>query len=89
MKLFEGLSKTDYQDVLRALGRFVDQNNYIDIRIFETEDGLIFQGRPAMRSGRVRPGPQFDTYLITDEDLRQLWHEAYELRGKVGELKRL
>lgn len=89
MKLFEGLSQTDYQDILRALGRFIDQNNYVDIRIFESEEGLIFQGRPSPRSGRVRTGPQFDTYLITDEDLRQMLREAYEQRGKVGELRRL
>lgn len=82
MKLFEGLSKTDYQDVLRALGRFVDLNNYVDIRIVETEDGLIFQGRPSPRSGRAKPGPQFETYLITDDGLRQLLQEAYQQRGQ-------
>jgi hypothetical protein len=89
MKLFEGLSKTDYQDVLRALGRFIDTNNYIDIRIVETEDGLVFQGRPSPRSGRVRPGPQFETFLITDDDIRGLLQEAYEQRGKKVPLKRL
>ena len=89
MKLFEGVSQTDYQDVLRALGRFIDRNNYVDIRIFETEDGLIFQGRTSLRAGRIKPGPQFDTYLITDDDLRALLHDAYEQRGKLGELKPL
>ena len=91
MKLFEGLSTTDYQDVLRALGRFIDTNRYKDIRIFETEDGVIFQGRPSHSSGRVRPGPQFDTFLITDQDLRQLLQDAYAQRGKGAEstLRRL
>jgi len=83
MKLFEGLSQTDYQDVLRALGRFIDMNHYIDIRIFEAEDGLVFQGRPSPRSGKVRPGPQYETFLITDEDLHQLLQDAYHQRGKA------
>lgn len=89
MKLFNGLSKTDYQDVLRALGRFIDLNNYIDIRILETEDGLIFQGRPSPKSTKVKPGPQFETYLITDEDLRQLLQEAYQQRGQGTSLQHL
>jgi len=87
MKLFEGLSQTDYQDVLRALGRFIDINHYIDIRIFEAEDGLVFQGRPSPRSGRARPGPQYETFLITDDDLRQLLQEAYQQRGKAATVK--
>ncbi len=80
MRLFEGVSQTDYQDILRALGRFIDMNNYVDIRIIEAEDGLIFQGRT--RGGRVRPGTHFETFLITDEDLQKLLHEAYDQRGK-------
>lgn len=81
MKLFDGLSTTDYQDVLRTLGRFIDNNHYIDIRLFETEDGVIIQGRPSHRSGRVKPGPQFDTFLVTDADIRQLLQDAYAQRG--------
>jgi len=89
MKLFEGMSQTDYQDVLRALGRFIDLNHYMDIRIIETEEGLIFQGRTSPRSGRVRTGPQFDTFLITDDDLRRLLREAYDQRGKGEPFRRL
>lgn len=85
MKLFEGLPATDYQDVLRALGRFIDEHRYQDIRILETEDGLIFQGRASPRTGRPRPVPQFDTFLITDDDLREMLRGAYELRGR-GEM---
>jgi hypothetical protein len=89
MKLFDGVSQTDYQDILRALGRFIDAHQYIDIRIVETEDGLIFQGRPALHSGKAKPGPQIETYLITDDDLQQLLRDAYAQRGKGSEFKRL
>ncbi len=87
MKLFEGVSQTDYQDVLRALGRFIDLNGYGDVRLMETEDGIIFQGRP--RGGRAKPGAQFETFLITDDDLSQLLREAYDQRGKGEMIKRL
>ena len=89
MKLFEGVSQTDYQDVLRALGRFIDTHQYIGIRIIEAEDGLIFQGRPSPKSGRAKPGPQIETFLITDEDLQRLLREAYEQRGRGEALKRM
>lgn len=85
MKLFDGVSQTDYQDILRAMGRFIDKNQYIAIRIIETEDGLIFQGRRALRSGKAKPGAQMETYLITDGDLKQLLHEAYAQRGQGEE----
>ena len=40
MRLFRGLKRSDYQDVLRALGYFIDDHGYTDVRIVETEDGL-------------------------------------------------
>ena len=89
MKLFDGVSQTDYQDILRALGRFIDANHYVDIRIIEAEDGLIFQGRPSSRSGRFKPGPQFETFLITDDDLQAMLHQSYELRGTMEEGKQI
>jgi hypothetical protein len=89
MKLFDGVSQTDYQDVLRAVGRFVDAHQYIGIRIIETEDGLILQGRPAPHSGKAKPGPQIETYLITDADLQSLLREAYAQRGREESFKRL
>ena len=45
MKLFRGMQRSDYQDVLRALGYFIDDHGYTDVRILETDDGLVLQGR--------------------------------------------
>lgn len=89
MKLFNGVSQTDYQDILRALGRFIDAKQYVAIRIVETEEGLIFQGRPSPRSGKAKPGPQMETYLITDDDLQELLREAYAQRGQGETFRRL
>jgi hypothetical protein len=89
MKLFDGVSQTDYQDVLRAVGRFIDANQFVGVRIIETEDGLILQGRPTPRSGKVKPGPQIETYLITDADLQELLRDAYAQRGHTESFRRL
>lgn len=80
MKLFSGMSRTDYQDVLRAIGRFIDERGYSDVRIVEIGDGLVIQGRVAERRELGAAG--YDTFLITDEDLKELVRDAFERRGQ-------
>ncbi len=64
MKLFIGLDHSDYQDVLRALGLYIDEHHYTNVRIFETEDGIVLQGVPLREDGtrahpgRLRPAPR-------------------------------
>jgi hypothetical protein len=80
MKLFSGLRRSDYQDVLRAIGWFVDEHHYTDVRIVETEDGLVLQGRVSERHAIGESS--FDTYLITDDDLKVMVREAFQRRGQ-------
>ena len=49
MKLFRGMKSSDYQDVLRALGYFIDDHGYTNVRIIETDDGVVLQGRVGER----------------------------------------
>jgi hypothetical protein len=80
MKLFRGMKRSDYQDVLRALGSFVDDHGYSDIRIIETEDGLVIQGRVTDR--REIGESSYETYLITDDDIKELVRDAFRRRGQ-------
>lgn len=80
MKLFRGMRRSDYQDVMRALGYFIDDHGYSDIRIIETEDGLVLQGRVAER--REIGESSYDTFLITDEDIKVMVRDAYRRRGQ-------
>jgi hypothetical protein len=73
MKLFDGISRTDYQDLFRAIGLMLDQRNLRDIRIWEHADGLVIQGCP---SG----GATYQTLMLTDDDLNKLLHSAYDRR---------
>lgn len=80
MRLFSGLTRTDYQDVLRAIGFFIDEQGYVDVRIIESEDGLVFQGRNPRRQ---QLGEQaFDTFLITDEEIKEMVRASYRRRGQ-------
>lgn len=78
MKLFEGLSRTDYQDVLRAIGALLDERQLRDIRIWEHEHGIIVQGR---HSDGAASG-SYETILLTDEDLQEILRQAYQRRGQ-------
>ena len=80
MKLFRGMKRSDYQDVLRALGYFIDDRGYTDVRIVETEDGVVLQGRVAER--REIGDASFDTFLITDEDVKVMVRDAFLRRGQ-------
>ena len=75
MRLFSSLDRTDYQDVLRAVGRLCDANDWRNLRIVECDEGLILQ-YTAGAADR-----EFVTYLFSDEDLQAMLRESYTLRS--------
>lgn len=77
MQLFSGLDRTDYQDVLRALGLYLDQERLKHIRIVEIEGGLVVQGIPAAAEAE----PRVQTALLGDDQLRELLRQAYARRA--------
>jgi hypothetical protein len=78
-KLFQGMPKTDYQDVLRTVGHYIDEHGLSDVRIIETQDGLILQGKTS--TGGARGEKKTETYLLTLQDVKDLVREAYTRRG--------
>jgi hypothetical protein len=81
MRLFQGMGKTDYQDLLRAIGHYIDQHGFTCIRLVETEEGLILQGRVSPQ-GEIRGEKKTETYLLTPADIEEMVKEAYSRRGK-------
>jgi len=83
MRLFAGLERTDYQDILRALGYLCDAHGWRNLRVIEYEDGLIV--------GHTE-GPNRATFVVhffTDADLQELLREAYTRRGETDKLTAL
>lgn len=74
MRLFSGLDRTDYQDILRAIGRLCDANNWRNLRIVECDEGLIVQYTVGVDER------EFTTYLFSDADLQGMLRESYTLR---------
>jgi hypothetical protein len=83
MRIFAGLAKTDYQDILRAVGLLLDQQRLRDIRIWEHEEGIIVQGRK-----QGDESARYESILLSDEDLQALLADAYRRRqAKSGLLE--
>jgi hypothetical protein len=80
VKLFHGLPKTDYQDVLRLIGLLLDERGYRNFRLIEHEDGIIFQGIPPS-DGRTTT--HYETFLLTDEDLEERLRTTYRRRQEL------
>jgi hypothetical protein len=77
MKLFAGLSRTDYQDLFRVIGAAVDAQGLRNVRLWEHEDGIVLQGQTA---GSQTGDGRFLTTLLTDADLEEFLADAYERR---------
>lgn len=75
---------TNYQELLRAVGRLLDNQGFRHFRLIESDDGLVLQ----VMSGNRRF--EFETYLLTREDVAALITDAYQLRdhGSTGETRR-
>ena len=73
MKLFAGLSRTDYQDLFRAIGAMLDEEGLRDVRLWEHGDGMMIQGR------RASDG-EYESILLSDDVLRSLLEAVYERR---------
>lgn len=77
MRLFAGLSATDYQDILRAVGLHIDEMGLRSIRIVEVEEGLVIQG---LTSRDGDSSASYETLVLSDDDLREILLAAYRRR---------
>jgi len=79
MKL-RGMIATDYQDVLRTLGLYVDEHGLSDISVIETDDGFMLQG--TVSTDGTGTENMRKTYVLTGQDIRDLLRLAYGYRGR-------
>lgn len=82
MKLFAGLTQTDYEDLFRAVGALIDKRGWSNVSLTEVDEGFIMQVmlKPTSREAR----PRLETYLLTDADLERVLQEAVRRRHKQG-----
>jgi hypothetical protein len=81
MGLFTGLSRSEYQDVLRVVGRLLDTEGLCGLRLVERDAGLTFQARRL-----ADPACDFATWHLADDDILALERDA-EARVGTGGLR--
>lgn len=77
---YSGTNRVDYEDVLRAIGFFVDQNNIKEVCIIELKEGILVRG---VQYTADHAGYQTisETFLFTNEDLEKVLEDAYKRRN--------
>lgn len=67
-----------YSELLRVIGRYIDRFSLSEVRILETDEGIVLQGM-VMQGDKV--GERI-TYEVTTEDVEDLLQDAYAERGR-------
>src|SRR3954451_1188520 len=78
---YTGTGRGDYEDVLRAIGHFIDEHNFKEVCIIELEEGILVRGL-VYTANRQGFRTISEAYLFTNEDIAQILEEAYQRRGK-------
>ncbi len=72
-----GITRIPYSEVLRVIGAYIDHASLTEVRVLETNDGMILQGRQTQGES----AGQCETYQLTQEDLETLLADAKAQRG--------
>ncbi len=81
MRIYEGVPRQNYEQVLRPLGAVLDQRGMREIVVNETDEGFIVQGL-ALAPGEERdwndPDARIDkeTFHLREEDLARFMDES-------------
>ena len=85
MRIYEGSSRQDFEEVLRSIGAFLDQRGMRDILLVEAPDGFIVQGlvvETATGQWSELAGHQRkETLTFLDDDIARFMDEALARRG--------
>jgi hypothetical protein len=73
-----GNTVVTYAEILRCIGQYIDRANLTEVRVIETDDGLILQG---LITRGEREGER-DTYQLSPDDILALVEDGQTMRGK-------
>ena len=77
-----GLSRIPYEEVMQAIGHFIDQKSIRQITLVELNEGILIKGTSFVAD---RAGYQSDSqsFLFTHEDLERIVNENYERKKQA------
>jgi hypothetical protein len=84
MRIYEGSPRQDWEEVLRSVGAYLDDQGMRDVVFLETDEGFIVQGTGLERSGAQAESLGLlkqSTVTIPDEEVGRFMDEALARRG--------
>jgi hypothetical protein len=76
------LRSVRYEDLLRALGSYIDQHGLADVLITQIPDGVLLKGTVIDRTPR-RAVERITSILFTNDDVLTLLAESLRRRGQA------
>ncbi len=70
-----------YEDILRAIGRYIDEEGMQDVVVLQTDEEMNVHGyRNISPAGGIRP--RLVNHTFTAEELKQIDDESRQRRGR-------
>ncbi|MEX1157749.1 MAG: hypothetical protein WEC79_02330 [Thermomicrobiales bacterium] len=82
----EALRHVRYEDLLRAIGSYVDEQGLTDVLVTQIPDGVLLKGTTVDRSPRAAT-ERISAVLFTNEDVLALLEASLRRRGKTDQLR--
>lgn len=82
----EQLRLVRYEDLLRALGSYIDKHGLADVLITQIPDGVLLKGTVIDRTSRGA-FERIAAVLFTNEDVIALLDESMSRRGQTDQLR--
>lgn len=82
----EELRNVRYEDLLRAVGSYIDEQGLTDVLVTQIPDGVLLKGTIVDRSPRVA-AERISAVLFTNEDVLALLDASLRRRGSTDQLR--
>lgn len=81
----EALAQVRYEDLMRALGSYIDEHGLAEVLITQIPSGILLKGTMIDRS-RAHPVEKITSTLFTNDDVAALLKKSEKRRG-TGQLR--
>lgn len=75
-----------YEDLLRAVGGYIDEHGFTDVLITQIPEGVLLKGTVIDRKNRA-VNQRISAVLFTNEDVLRLLDESFKRRGDTDKLR--
>ena len=82
----EALRHVRYEDLLRAVGSYIDQHGFTDVLVTQLPDGVLLKGTVIDRSRRSA-NERISAVLFTNDDVVALLDASERRRGSTDQLR--